>query len=138
MLYFKNEKTKVTTAITVWFFVIAVMAALVVAQVESAENTTLIAENMEPASDDAAAPPQDEDEDEQMQIVDDDLGNGAIQSISFKKDMSIRDALRFLALKYRKNIVPSEKVEGAITVTNLYFSALSNHKNENCYFLFRI
>ena len=120
MLYSKNEKTKVTAAITVWFFVIAVMAALVVAQVETAEDSALVAENLEPASDDAAAPPQDDDEEEQMQIVDDNLGNGAIQSINFKKDMSIRDALRFLALKYQKNIVPSEKVEGSITVTNLY------------------
>lgn len=120
MLYSKNEKSKLTAAITVWFFVIAVMAALVVAQVEPAEQTTLVAENPEPASDDVVAPPQDDDEDEQMQIVDDDLGNGAIQSISFKKDMSIRDALRFLALKYQKNIVPTQKVNGMITVTNLY------------------
>ena len=44
----------------------------------------------------------------------------AIQSISFAKDMTIRDALRFLALKYQKNIVPTSKVDGAITVTNLY------------------
>lgn len=120
MLYSKNEKSKLTAAITVWFFVIAVMAALVVAQVEPAEQTTLVAESPEPASDDVVAPPQDDDEDEQMQIVDDDLGNGAIQSISFKKDMSIRDALRFLALKYQRNIVPTQKVNGMITVTNLY------------------
>ena len=120
MLYSKNEKSKLTAAVTVWFFVIAVMAALVVAQVETAEQTTLVAENTEPASDDVVAAPQDDDEDEQMQIVDDDLGSGAIQSISFKKDMSIRDALRFLALKYQKNIVPTQKVNGMITVTNLY------------------
>ena len=120
MLYSKNEKSKLTAAVAVWFFVIAVMAALVVAQVEPAGQTTLVAENPEPASDDVVAAPQDDDEDEQMQIVDDDLGSGAIQSISFKKDMSIRDALRFLALKYQKNIVPTQKVNGMITVTNLY------------------
>ena len=44
----------------------------------------------------------------------------SIQSISFAKDMSIRDGLRFLALKYQKNIVPTSKVDGMITVTNLY------------------
>lgn len=120
MLYSKNEKSKLTAAVTVWFFVIAVMAALVVAQVEPAEQTTLVAENPEPASDDVVATPQDDDEDEQMQIVDDDLGSAAIQSISFKKDMSIRDALRFLALKYQKNIVPTQKINGMITITNLY------------------
>jgi type II secretory pathway component GspD/PulD (secretin) len=43
-----------------------------------------------------------------------------IQSITFKKDMKIRDALRFLATKYQKNIVPSASVDGMITVTSLY------------------
>jgi type IV pilus assembly protein PilQ len=46
--------------------------------------------------------------------------DGKIQSISFKKDADIRDVLRFLGAKYNKNIVPSPKVEGPITVTNLY------------------
>lgn len=44
----------------------------------------------------------------------------AIQSLSFKKDMSIRDALRFLAAKYQKNIVPSASVDGVVTVSSLY------------------
>jgi len=48
-------------------------------------------------------------------------GAGAkIQSITFKKDMRIQDALQFLAARYQKNIVPSSKVDGTITVTNLY------------------
>ncbi len=45
---------------------------------------------------------------------------GTIQSITFKKDMKIRDALAFLGAKYRKNIWPSQKVDGLITVTSLY------------------
>ena len=45
---------------------------------------------------------------------------GTIQSITFKKDAGIRDALRFLAAKYQKNIVPSLKVDGLITVSSLY------------------
>jgi type II secretory pathway component GspD/PulD (secretin) len=45
---------------------------------------------------------------------------GTIQSITFKKDAAIRDALRFLAAKYQKNIVPSLKVDGLITVSSLY------------------
>jgi len=45
---------------------------------------------------------------------------GKIQSIAFKKDMRIQDALQFLAARYKKNIVPSSKVDGAITLTNLY------------------
>jgi len=43
-----------------------------------------------------------------------------IQSITFKKDMRIQDALQFLAARYKRNIVPSSKVDGMITVTNLY------------------
>jgi type IV pilus assembly protein PilQ len=47
-------------------------------------------------------------------------GGQAIQTLSFKKDMTIIDALRFLALKYQKNIVPTPRVTGVVTVTNLY------------------
>ena len=43
-----------------------------------------------------------------------------IQSLSFKKDWPIRDALQFLGARYQKNIVPSAKVDGLITITNLY------------------
>jgi len=43
-----------------------------------------------------------------------------IQSISFKKDMRIQDAIQFLAARYQKNIVPSSKVDGMVTVANLY------------------
>ena len=43
-----------------------------------------------------------------------------IQSITFKKDMQITDALRVLSAKYHKNIVPSSEVEGSITITGLY------------------
>ncbi|MDH4239656.1 MAG: hypothetical protein OEW48_08845, partial [Phycisphaerae bacterium] len=43
-----------------------------------------------------------------------------IQSISFKTDMTIRDALRFLGTKYQKNIVPSAKVDGMVTAATLY------------------
>jgi len=48
------------------------------------------------------------------------MPGGKIQSITFKKGMMIQDALHFLAARYQKNIVPSSKVSGAITVTNLY------------------
>jgi type IV pilus assembly protein PilQ len=48
------------------------------------------------------------------------IGGQAIQTLSFKKDMTIIDALRFLALKYQKNIVPTPRVNGVVTVTNLY------------------
>jgi type II secretory pathway component GspD/PulD (secretin) len=48
------------------------------------------------------------------------LTGQSIQTITFKKDMPIKDALRMLAQMYQKNIVPSAKVDGIVTVTNLY------------------
>jgi type II secretory pathway component GspD/PulD (secretin) len=44
----------------------------------------------------------------------------SLQTIMFKKDMLIKDALRMLAQMYQKNIVPSAQVDGVVTVTNLY------------------
>jgi len=47
-------------------------------------------------------------------------GETTIESIVFKKNVEIRDALRFLAAKYHKNIVPSPKVKGVVGVATLY------------------
>ena len=43
-----------------------------------------------------------------------------IQSITFKKGMAVTDALTFLQHRYRKNIIWTPGVEGAITVSTLY------------------
>ncbi|MCD6175505.1 MAG: hypothetical protein J7K65_07060, partial [Planctomycetes bacterium] len=53
-------------------------------------------------------------------VVQDAVLSQSIQTISFKKDMPIKDALRMLAQMYEKNIVPSASVDGIVTVTNLY------------------
>jgi type IV pilus assembly protein PilQ len=45
---------------------------------------------------------------------------GTIQSITFDKDTKIKDGLRVLSAMYKKNIVPSENVEGVIGFTRLY------------------
>ncbi|MHC4572812.1 MAG: type II secretion system protein GspD [Planctomycetota bacterium] len=45
---------------------------------------------------------------------------GEIQTINFVKDMSIRDALRLLGARYKRNIVPSSNVEGALSFTSLF------------------
>jgi len=44
----------------------------------------------------------------------------SLQTIAFKKDMPIADALKMLAQMYQKNIVPSAKVTGNVTVGTLY------------------
>ncbi len=46
-----------------------------------------------------------------------------VQNVSFKKDMLLKDALRFLSEMYKVNIVPSQEVTNSrsvIGVTNLY------------------
>jgi len=92
----------------VWGFVLIVMAAIAVGDIE--QNTANVNAGEEVG----------------RVIPDSNSSTGniaadrTIQSISFSKDVRIRDALRFLAAKYQKNIVPSSKVEGVITVTNLY------------------
>ena len=53
-------------------------------------------------------------------VVQDAVLGQSIQTIAFKKDMPIKDALRMLAQMYQKNIVPSASVDGIVTVTNLY------------------
>ncbi|MDH4202510.1 MAG: hypothetical protein OEV87_06415 [Phycisphaerae bacterium] len=53
-------------------------------------------------------------------VVQDAVLGQSIQTIAFKKDMPIKDALRMLAQMYQKNIVPSAAVDGIVTVTNLY------------------
>ena len=57
---------------------------------------------------------------ENTEVTSADLSSGDIQSLTFKRDMSIRDALRFLAAQYHRNIVPSLKVDGPIPITSLY------------------
>ncbi len=47
-------------------------------------------------------------------------GGMLIQSLNFKKDIGIREALSFLAARYQKNIVPSAKVDGTLAFTSLF------------------
>jgi type IV pilus assembly protein PilQ len=114
-------KTKLTNTkvVTVWLFTIAAMAALVIAQDSPADERAVVLDKTAPASFDTSTP-ADEPNPDSAESLEETLTGQAIQSITFNKDMSVRDALRFLALKYQKNIVPTSKVDGPITITNLY------------------
>ena len=112
--YKRYGKSKVTNIVVVWLFAIATMAALVVAQ-DSPEGETAVllaqADPLEGASVEGVTA---------YGTAEELLASQAIQSITFNKDMTVKDALRFLALKYQKNIVPTPDVDGPITVANLY------------------
>ena len=57
---------------------------------------------------------------QQRTVAEDSFLDQPVQCINFKKDMSVRDALRFLAAKYHRNIIPSGQVIGKLNVTSLY------------------
>ncbi len=117
MLYRNNKrygKSKVTNIVVVWLFAIATMAALVVAQDSPMGETAVLlaqADPLEGASVEGVTA---------YGTAEELLASQAIQSITFNRDMTVRDALRFLALKYQKNIVPTSGVDGPITIVNLY------------------
>lgn len=127
----QNQKTihrkKVLTGAAVWLSALVVCAALVFAQDPAAAPSEPVAVEAPAAAPVPAAPvvqdtaPAAQEpaavEEEAVQPV---LSGQSIQTISFKKDMPIKDALRMLAQMYQKNIVPSAKVDGIVTVSYLY------------------
>jgi len=117
MLYRNKKrygKSKVTNIVIVWLFAIATMAALVVAQDSPAAESVVVLGKADPLE--GASVEGGDDYGTAQEL----LASQAIQSITFNKDMTVKDALRFLALKYHKNIVPTPSVDGPITITNLY------------------
>ena len=118
MLYRKNKtrKTKLAHLLAVWFIAILCFGALVIGQQDPAAPAPAVLDKPEPAP---ADQPRTGENGEAV-ILTQDASGQTIQTLSFKKDMTITDALRFLSLKYQKNIVPTSRVNGMITVTNLY------------------
>jgi len=92
----------------VWGFVLVVMAAIAIGDVGQGPVTAGADEGIEAKDVDVSGGEVDVPIDK------------AIQSITFKRDVGIRDALRFLAAKYQKNIVPSPKVDGLLAFTSLF------------------
>jgi type IV pilus assembly protein PilQ len=113
-----NSKIRFGKDLLVWGLVLIVMAAIAVGQIEQGAVVETVADESIVAADiggGAAAAG------EPCQPAAEKLSTDAkIQSISFKKDMRIQDALQFLSARYQKNIVPSSKVDGLVTVANLY------------------
>lgn len=91
-------------AVSVWLLAVLGLTALVIGQENEVAAPAEAAEAAAPAE--ASPSPS--------------FSMQSVQSISFRKDMPIRDALQMLAQMYHKNIVPSARVDGTVTVTNLY------------------
>ncbi len=108
MLYSKNKNRKIRALgiIAVWFFAIVCLTTLVVGQEES-QSLAVLGQVA------AIAEVTDQDAEETLDAQ-------GLNDLHFKKDMTIKDALRTLALRFQKNIVPTAAVDGQITVTDLY------------------
>ncbi|HEV58097.1 MAG TPA: hypothetical protein ENN87_11510, partial [Phycisphaerales bacterium] len=105
----RHKRTRVAQIVAVWLIGLVCVGTLVVGQVDPQPAEARVLAPAAPAELDAAPAAESPD-----------VAGQAIQTITFKKDMTISDALRFLAMKYQKNIVPTSRVEGMVTVTNLY------------------
>jgi type IV pilus assembly protein PilQ len=101
-----NRRIKIRKDFFVWCFVLAVLAVITVGGMGHGKVEARADVGIDPLGVEVSGGG--------------DVSVQPIQSISFKPGMSVRDALRFLGTKYRKNIVPSAKVDGQVTVGTLY------------------
>jgi len=109
-----GDRMQIGKNLFVWGFVLVLMAAIATGDVGQSPIEAGADEGIDVMDTDVKG-------DEGMLQTEEDVSiDKTIQSITFKKDMRIKDALRFLAAKYRKNIVPSVAVDGITPVTSLY------------------
>ncbi len=119
----------------VWLFALVALAAIAIAEDEQSlpaqpdeQGEVAVADagaepaapEAAPAQEQAAAEEPAPNVETEMPAPDDATIGLPVQTIIFKKDTTIKDALRFLAAKYQKNIVPSTKVDGNLAFTSLY------------------
>ena len=104
-----NLRTNMKKNLYICCFILIVMVAIAIGGVEQSPIEADPNQNVVTVSSDFGS-----------QGAEDVSSDSKIQSISFKKDWGIRDALQFLAARYQRNIVPSAKVDGMITITSLY------------------
>jgi len=134
----QNRKLSNVKKLFVWSFVMVVMAAIAFGEGDKSPLQAVLGnEDIETqaaetvAGDDqlvsevenVAVVAQVVEEPVEVDVVEEEQDltvGGDIQSLNFKKDMGIRDALRFLAIKYQRNIVPSPKVDGQLAFNSLY------------------
>ncbi len=115
----KMRKHKLINLGILWGIVLACLATLVIGQVDTSASTPrILAAALEPATGSNRAEESASNGSEVQ--IETTAGGQSIQTLSFKKDMTIIDALRFLSLKYQRNIVPTPRVTGVVTVSNLY------------------
>jgi type II secretory pathway component GspD/PulD (secretin) len=128
----KNMKNKISKVIIIWALATFAMAALVIGQVEPADDLFVVLNKTSDLPQQQLLAKADNNVQKQKPELkkksisdysshEKEMLNGhAVQSIEFSQNMTILEALRFLAITYQKNIVPSPGIEGNVTFTNLY------------------
>lgn len=114
-------RTRVKKDFLVWSLVLVVLGAITLAGVEQG-RISADANESGPTAPVAANPGEEaldvsESEAEEWEEV---PPGGRIRLLNFESKKTIRDGLRYLAARYKKNIVPSAKVNGELTVTRLF------------------
>jgi type II secretory pathway component GspD/PulD (secretin) len=109
MYHNKSLKSRIKNKGTLFIlgFVLAVTAATAFGDVEQGPMTAKAEEDINA-------------KDVNVSSGEDIAAGGTIQSITFDKDRTIKDGLRVLSAMYKKNIVPSPKVDGVMGFTRLY------------------
>lgn len=102
-----NNRIKNKGELFIWGFVLVVLAAIAVGDVEQGLMAAGAQESIDAMDVDVSSR-------EGISV------NETIQSITFDKGSTIKDGLRVLSAMYKKNIVPSVKVEGVLGFTRLY------------------
>ncbi len=97
-----NNRIKNKGELFIWGFVLVVLAAIAVGDVEQGLMTAGAKESVDVSSKEGVS------------------ASEKIQSITFEKGSTIKDGLRVLSAMYKKNIVPSPNIEGVLGFTRLY------------------
>ncbi|RKY04731.1 MAG: hypothetical protein DRP66_11365, partial [Planctomycetota bacterium] len=105
------EKSRAANGMAAWCLALAALGAMALAQVEPSVGTSGAPQQ---------APEVAESTQPGVSAAEDELAAQAIQSLSFKEGTTISAALRFLQVKYKKNIIPISRMDDQITVTELF------------------
>lgn len=118
MLIEKNVfKVFALTAVAAVLIVAALFQSGAIADDSNAVSIDSATVEMETFSD--AVDVSEQNQQEQMEVFQEPV-TSKIQFINFEADMSLRKALKMLQVKYRRNIIPSPNVDGAVTTGVLY------------------
>jgi type II secretory pathway component GspD/PulD (secretin) len=122
MYHNKSLKSRIKNKGTLFIlgFVLAVMAATAFPAVAANAALAESAGDVEQVPMTAGAEEDINAKDVNVSSGEDIAAGGTIQSITFDKDRTIKDGLRVLSAMYKKNIVPSAKVDGVMGFTRLY------------------